>query len=80
MSVFNGVELFVPDHVSIEAARDACPAGMGSWNKSNHEYFSCRFPLYLLDPAIPIHIKEFICLITSVKIWGSEWAGKRCLI
>ena len=80
MCVFNGVELLVTELVSIEAAGDACPAGMGAWNKSNHEYYSCRFPFYLMDPAIPIHIKEFICIIISVKIWGSKWAGKRCLI
>ena len=78
MRVFNGVELLVPKEVSLQIAGDACPAGMGSWNTDNKEYFSCRFPAHLLH--FPIHIKEFICVIVSVKLWGHQWVGKRCEI
>ena len=78
MAVFNGVELLVPSEVSLQVAGDACPAGMGSWNICVKEYFSCRFPSYLLH--FPIHIKEFICVIISIKLWGPQWVGKRCQI
>ena len=78
--VFNGVELLVPDHVSVQVAGDACPMGLGSWNPDLKEYFSTLFPFKLQDPQIPIHIKEFICVILAVKLWGKHWAGKRCEI
>ena len=68
---FNGVHLIVPDVVSVNVAGDACPSGLGSWNLSSKEYFSLRFPLYLQDPQIPIHVKEFICVILASKKWGS---------
>ena len=78
MSHFNGVELMIPDTINVVVAGDACPSGMGSWNCSNFVYFSRRFPTPLLDPSVPIHIKEFICLITAVKVWGQDWTGKCC--
>ena len=77
---FNGVSLLVPDTVAVQVAGDACPVGMGSWNPNSLEYFSRKFPFHLQDPSIPIHIKEFICLILSVKLWGEQWAGKTCQI
>ena len=54
--------------------------GLGSWNVDISEYFSGFFPLPLQDPQVPIHVKEFLCLIISVKIWGPEWRGKRVRI
>ena len=77
MTVFNGVELLIPDIVQVHLAGDACPAGLGSWNREKEEYFSRKFPFKLLDPQIPIHIKEFICVILSLKLWGSDWMGKK---
>ena len=68
MSVFNGVELIIPETVSLQIAGDACPAGMGSWNTDNHEYFSCRIPSNFQH--FPIHIKEFLCIIIAVKLWA----------
>merc|ERR1711954_240925 len=50
--------------------------GYGIWNPVLSEYFSAKFPLHLQDPQIPIHIKEFICLILATKAWGKFWAGK----
>ena len=50
--------------------------GEGVLNPSVSEYFSSKFPFHLQDPLIPIHIKEFICLIIAVKQWGRNWAGK----
>ena len=80
MLVFNGVELMIPNSVAVQVAGDACPMGMGSWNPDLEEYFSRKFPLHLMDPQIPIHIKEFICVIMAVKLWGPQWAGKQCEI
>ena len=80
MNVFNGRELMFSQDISVNVAGDACPMGLGSWNVSRSEYFSSFFPLPLQDPQIPIHVKEFYCLIISVKIWGSNWGGKRVKI
>ena len=80
MQVFNGIELMVPNFVAVQVAGDACPVGLGSWNPFLNEYFSRKFPHHLQDPQIPIHMKEFICVILAVKLWGSEWAGKTCQI
>ena len=76
MQCFNGVHLLVDTQASEQISGDACPMGYGVWNPSLNEYFSNKFPLYLQDPLIPIHIKEFICLIIAVKQWGRNWAGK----
>ena len=80
LHVFNGVELLVSNTVSVQVAGDACPVGMGSWNPNLKEYFSTKFPFLLQDSQIPIHIKEFICVIMAVKLWGMHWSGKRCEI
>ena len=77
MLVFNGVHLLVPNEPSIQISGDACPMGYGVWNPDTREYFSSKFPLSLQDPQIPIHIKEFICIILAVKQWGPQWAGKQ---
>ena len=73
-------ELLIPDEISVNLAGDACPMGLGYWNVEKLEYFSAKFPLLLQDPQIPIHVKEFICIIISVKIWGADWKGKRVKI
>ena len=77
LSAFNGVELLSPATVSLHVLGDATPMGGGSWNWSASQYFSMRFPTWLCSPDIPIHIKEFLVLIVSCKIWGKSWAGKR---
>ena len=76
MQVFNGIYLLVPNDPTEQIAGDACPMGYGVWNPDKREYFSSKFPLFLQDPSIPIHIKEFICIILAVKQWGHHWAGK----
>ena len=78
--VFNGIEFLVPEKIAVQVAGDACPVGMGSWNPDLNEYFSTKFPFGLQDPKIPIHIKEFICVIMAVKLWGHLWSGKCCAI
>ena len=80
LNIFNGKELIISHEISVNVAGDACVMGLGSWNVENSEYFSGYFPRHLQDPQIPIHVKEFICLIVSVKIWGEKWAGKRVRI
>ena len=75
--VFNGTELLIPDTVQVQIAGDACPTGLGCCNFEVKEYFSRKFPRTLCDPKIPIHIKEFICVIISARIWGESWTGKR---
>ena len=76
MSHFNGVHLLIVSETPEQISGDACPMGYGSWNPNTCEYLSSKFPLFLQDPQIPIHIKEFIVVILSVKTWGKNWAGK----
>ena len=76
MTVFNGTHLLVPSNPSVQISGDACPMGYGIWNPGSNEYFSSKFPLHLQDSQIPIHIKEFLCLILASKAWGENWAGK----
>ena len=80
MVCFNGIQMMIPNCISFQIAGDACPAGMGCYNPSQNSYFSTKFPFNFLDPAIPIHIKEFLCVIVSVKLWGQYWSGKQIQI
>ena len=58
-------------------AGDATPSGGGAWH--GNEYWSQRLPQALLDPLIPIHIKEFWTLLVSAKQWGDTWTGQ-CMV
>jgi hypothetical protein len=64
-----------PDQI---CAGDATPTGGGAWHGS--EYWCGELPLWLQDPQIPIHIKEFWILIVSAKLWGETWSGKTITI
>ena len=82
---FNGCELIYPtdpmdltlnqllDTSAIVCCGDAQPMGGGSY--CGGEYWSRQFPLWLQDPQIPIHIKEFWVLLVSAWLWGSTWSG-----
>ena len=80
IEVFSGVVLIPPTTVSQSILGDAYPQGGGSWNPVLQQYFSMRFPEYMCSPDTPIHIKEFIIVILSVRLWGRHWAGQRILI
>merc|ERR1711954_285071 len=54
---------------------DACVVGLGCYSLPQKLYFSCKFPHKLQDSSIPIHIKEFKCVILAAKVWGSYWSG-----
>ena len=75
--MFNGVELLVPHTVSFNVLGDATLTGAGAWNEVSGQFWSRRFPLSMQSPEFPIHLKEFITVIISVKIWGHHWTGKR---
>ena len=59
---------------------DAYPQGGGSWNPVRNEYFSLRFPEYMCSAETPIHVKEFIVVLLSIRLWGPSWAGQRIAI
>ena len=80
LPVFNGVEIIVPDTVFCSVIGDATLQGGGSWNEREKEFFSRKFPAHLLDLKVYIHIKEFLIAITSAKLWGHLWEGKRIAI
>ena len=80
LEVFSGVVIIPPTTVSQSVLGDAYPQGGGSWNPVLQEYFSMRFPEYMCSPDTPIHIKEFIVVILSVRLWGRHWAGQRIMI
>ena len=55
-------------------AGDATPQGGGAWH--GEEYWCGGLPTWLCDPLIPIHVKEFLILIVSAKVWGDTWSGR----
>ena len=65
--MFNGVHLLVPNNPTLQIVGDACPSGYGCWNPELNQYISEKFPLQWLDPTIPIHLKEFMCVILATK-------------
>ena len=87
---FNGVTMIVnedPIQLSYEqlldspysiCAGDATPSGGGAWY--GDEYWCGKLPEWLLDPLIPIHMKEFWVMIVSAKVWGENWSGKTITI
>ena len=82
---FNGVELMYPDDpllIDLDDALeldvlvncgDAQMWGGGSYYQD--EYWSQPFPLWLRDPQIPIHVKEFFVVLASAWLWGDKWKG-----
>ena len=80
LQVFSGVEFIPPTTVCQTVLGDAYPQGGGSWNPVRNEYFSLQFPQYMCSAETPIHIKEFIVVILSVRLWGNNWSGQRILI
>ena len=77
LTTFNGVELLEDMDWDIvddmERCGDACPASGGAFVAD--EYFSRDFPSFVADE--PIHIKEFLVVLVTVKSWGHKWARKR---
>ena len=83
---FNGIQLiFEEDPFPLELSQlldrpfevyagDATPVGGGGW--SGNQYWSRMLPRELQDPNLPIHVKEFWCMIVSARLWGSSWTGK----
>jgi hypothetical protein len=53
---------------------DATLTGGGAWH--GQSYWSRQLPHDLKDHKIPIHIKEFLVVIVSTKLWGCHWSGK----
>ena len=49
---------------------------MGGGAYCGNEYWSRKFPLWLQDPQIPIHLKEFWVVLVSAWLWGGQWRGK----
>ena len=83
---FNGVECMYPDEPmdlsldqlldssSMVNCGDAQPMGGGAYFGS--EYWSRPFPLWLQDPNIGIHVKEFWVALVSAWLWGEAWRGQ----
>ena len=55
-------------------AGDATLCGGGAWHGTS--YWSRHFPVLLCDTKIPVHVKEFLVVIVSARLWGSSWSGK----
>ena len=83
---FNGIQMiFEEDPFPLELSQlldkpfevyagDATPVGGGGW--FGDQYWSRMLPRDLQDPSVPIHVKEFWCLIVSARLWGSVWTGR----
>ena len=82
---FNGVELIYPDDPLLINLDDALEMGVlvncgdaqmwGGGSYYQDEYWSRPFPLWLRDPNIPIHVKEFFVVLASAWLWGDDWKG-----
>ena len=77
-AIFNDDPMPLPFQDLIETtalvcAGDAYPFGGGAWFQN--QYWSRDFPLWLKDPAVPIHVKEFWVIVISARLWGSKWTG-----
>ena len=87
---FNGIQMIVnedPFTLELEqmldqpfdlCAGDATPTGCGAWYGT--QYWCRQFPLELQDVDVPIHLKEFWCIIVSARLWGSAWSGRSVTI
>ena len=53
---------------------DATLIAGGAWH--GESYWSRPLPFNLQDHKIPVHVKEFLVVIVSTKIWGESWSGK----
>ena len=80
MTIFSGVEIIPSVVATIAVLGDAYPQGGGAWNTNTDEYFSLRFPQYFCSPDIPIHVKEFLVVLFSVRMWGPKWSGEKIKI
>ena len=82
---FNGVELIYHDDPLLLDLDDALQVGVlvncgdaqmwGGGSYYQGEYWSQPFPVWLKDPAIPIHVKEFYVVLASAWLWGDCWRG-----
>ena len=82
---FNGVELIYHDDPLLIDLEDALQVGVlincgdaqmwGGGSYYQDEYWSQPFPLWLRDPLIPIHTKEFFVVLASAWMWGDRWRG-----
>ena len=77
---FSGVEIIPSPTVSLAVYGDACVQGGGGWNPSTSEFFSLRFPDNLCSSEVPIHVKEFIVVILSLRLWAENWTGHKVVI
>ena len=77
---FSGVQMITPISVCQSVLGDAYPQGGGSWNPVLNQYFSMSFPQYLHSSDTPIHVKEFVIVLLSIRMWGKFWAGQRIVI
>ena len=87
---FNGTEILYPtDPLMLTLTQlldtsakvncgDAQPQGGGAYFGS--EYWSRKFPDWLLDENTPIHVKEFWVVLVSAWLWGHLWKGSRVYV
>lgn len=73
----DAVRLTLPQLVDMPysvCAGDATLTGGGAWHGSG--YWSRQLPKHLCDLQIPVHVKEFLVVLVSTRLWGGEWSGK----
>ena len=82
---FNGIEMLYPtdpidlpldqllDTSALVNCGDATLTGGGAYFGT--EYWSRKFPTWLQDTNIPIHLKEFWVVVVSAWLWSDQWKG-----
>jgi hypothetical protein len=66
----NGVQLLVPQTVACNILGDATLTDAGAWDEAAEMFWSGKFPCMMQSADVLIHLKEFLTLIISVRIWG----------
>jgi hypothetical protein len=81
LKVFNGTTI-IPDMAWLsphsEFATDASLKACGGWY--NNQYFSCVFPVHIVDKDHHISTLELLTVMIALKLWASHFSNKRLKI
>ena len=78
---YNGVSIMCYDDWSepdMVFSSDACLQGAGAF--CDGFFFHARFPDFILQQSFHISALEMLCIIVSIKLWGTNFRGKRIVV
>ena len=81
MAKYNGVSFIPPVEWTapdVVFTTDSTLTGCGGL--TDNEYFHTPFPPFVLGSGYSINALEILAVTVSVRLWGSQYAGKKILI